>query len=233
MEEMIKTGKFSSQNITDKTTFFYPENGESISMFFKRVAEYMKNNPETYGCRFVANIDGILIEAKTIIEIIKSGENPEKILEELKIGKKEIDEKYGIVDSNVQDSREIIMLEMACAGTIPDHHSEVTEFAKKQPYHYFVTSSHMGIYDVDQLMQIQNGQVSNYVSDMYDKTKEIIRKVRIKNEINSCIADLKRYLDYLPEGERLKVIRDLYEDVIKPQFKDKDDSKFPQAPGED
>lgn len=211
MRKILNTGKYKSENINDKTTFFYPNQGETLTTFFNRVCNDIKNAPPIYGSRFVAVIDGILIDIEDFYnKVVQNGGNPVEAFERIKVAKKEVDEKYGITTEFKHDSRKITVLEQACAGKIDLHHAEVADFAKQHANkHYIVTSSHMGIYDADQLMKLSEDQIKQYITETYDQTHSIMYEYYSMGQFNSQLDGLLTTIINAPEAQQKNMLEKL------------------------
>lgn len=213
MGKILKLGKFNSEDITDKTYLLIPFNGEELEDFFKRATDSMEIAPKVYGRRFVALVDGILIDfEKFHNNVIESNGNPVEAFNRIKNEKKSVDEKFGLDTKFQYDDRRMTMLELASSGLIITHHTEVTDFAKEhRDKHFLMTASNFGIFDADQLMKLPANQIKEYIREVSDRTDSIMAEYKRMQRFDSAVQELLDIMRYATEPQKKEMLEKLSE----------------------
>jgi len=221
MIKVYKTQNQESDDLTEGTIFLRPNEGESIEDFFDKINnDYIKKGFNIIEGKIIAVIDGLNINAYNFLSHIEDTNiNPSEAVEMMKEAKREIDEKYGIIQRSDEQFGRPIMILQPFRGDILEHHVKALVDARNNPeIHYLFTSSHMGIYDADELKQLPDDSVRSYIEEMYDATQTIWQKLHHKDKFESKVPEIQEFISSLPKDKQAEFIRRIAKEIILPNI---------------
>lgn len=182
---------YKTTSTSDKYRFWNVPEGVDYNKFIENIFGMSEKHYNYFGgmefkdpYRNCGIIDGCLVDINEFYRYTKNGDS-KKFLQKFKAVKEKIDSKFGITNNEfVDDDREIVVLR-PLYGDIGEHHENVVNYLKEKNddrHHYILTSSHMGIYDVDQLIQLSNGDIKKYIDEMHSSRTKLLLSEKISEQ---------------------------------------------------